>query len=644
MSEYERKNPFIGVQLLQASRFQFPFLTPWEWDLREIIPNGGRLDFTVLQSRPKVFMPLLSAMWLYCVDCVPCKSFGYIRSYKFALVRFAEYLAGHEQDAVRNMASLAELTREKLLDYRKYINEKYKSSSAANLYRALANLLLLLQGSKSSLPGSVPANLEIPLRALRAKAEDVDTTQPYTHENEAAIIAACKKEINQVLERLAQGRKMLAEGKDPRLDGVLRNGYTIYTTGWENNSNLLWYIVNVLQPKLLSDPGQKDMLVSYIAEKRRRPHRTFESRSQLYKWLYPHPPDLVPFIILLNLKTGLNADSIMELRRDCLIGTRGNKTIVQFTKGRGSHELMTRAFSHKGAASPVGIIKTVLEMTECVVSMASPEASNSLWLAYQHVSSVKGQRVSPLGQQNFYRLTNGTADVNSPFMERNDLRDEHAEVLSFGFREGRTTHHTGAYVKSGNLAWISQKKLRHHGKHGVNTTAFHYLSNSATEPVHNQAIRHAQDQTVQEARRVVIVEETQEKGDISALAKQLSESEDKLLSVLSGEQDVFIAQCLDFYNKPGGAPNTPCADPWQCFNCKNALWTSRILPRLVKFSWFMEEQQKRLTPQDWDNKFGLPYTVIQQDILPRFQTRTIEWAKAQAKDAPFYVPPHLKEI
>jgi len=51
-----------------------------------------------------------------------------------------------------------------------------------------------------------------------------------------------------------------------------------------------------------------------------------------------------------------------------------------------------------------------------------------------------------------------------------------------------------------------------------------------------------------------------------------------------------------------------------------------------------------LTPQDWHNKFALPYTVIQKDILPRFQTRTIEWAKAQAKDTPFYVPPHLKEI
>ena len=644
MSEYERHNPFVDVQTLPSSSFQFPLLTPWEWDLKDKLPDGGRLKFATLKSRPKVFMPLLSAMWVHCVACVPCKAFSYIRQYKFALTRFAEYLDKHEQPAVRNMGSLAELTHETLLDYRKYINERYTSSGAANLYRFLALLLLLLQGTKSPMPGSVPADLEIPLRALRAKEEDVETTQPYRNEDEAAIIAACKKEINQVLERLEQGKKMLAEGKDPRLDGVLRRGKTVYTTGWENNANLLWYIVHVLQPKQPLEPGQKDMLVRYIAENSRRTHKTFENRTQLYQWLYPHAPDLVPFIILLSLKTGLNADSIMDLKRDCIIGTRGDKTVIQYTKGRGSHELMTQAFSHKGAASPVGIIKTVLEMTSCMVPMASLEAKNFLWLACQHVTSVKGQKVSPLSQQYFYHLTNGTADVGSPFMERHGIRDEHGNVLAFGFKEGRTTHHTAAYVKSGNLAWISQKKLRHHGRRGVNTTAFHYLSNNATEPLHNRAIRHAQDRTVQEARRVVITDEKLEKDDLATLARQLSESEDKLLSVLSGEQDVFIAQCLDFYNKPGGAPNTPCADPWQCFTCKNALWTSRILPRLIKFSWFMEEQQKLLTPQDWHNKFALPYTVIQKDILPRFQTRTIEWAKAQAKDTPFYVPPHLKEI
>lgn len=648
MSKNSRNNPFLGNTVPSHLDQTLPLLTLWEWDLQGLVPGGKRLGFKACASRPTLFRPLLSALWTLKVACPIPKHYESARQGRDSFARFARFLDEHPDQI---LISLSQLTRELLIDFRSWLKDHFGSSTARKTYSSFASLLTHLQSAKSSVPGSVPRDLEVPTRSL-GYCDSEGTVQPYTLDEQTTIESACKKEINEIIERLQQGKKLLAEGLDPRTVGHLVqpwNKKSCFTTGWDSRANILWFIVNVhggLPPSRSHPDAKADPLKSYFGGKGGgRTHAQFSGYSEAMSYLYPSVSDLVPFIVLFAIKTGLNADSILGLKRRCLLSSSGTKTALQFTKERGSHDLLVRQFSHKGASSPIGLLKLVLSITAPLVPLALVEENDFVWLASQKdgSNSVYSRKVSQIGYGNLLYAINGRGVDSCGFTERNNLRDQFDNLIEFGFLQARKTEGTNQYLKSGNLANVSKRTLKHHGRSGLNTTAFHYLTNDATHHIHNQAVRHAQDKLVDEATGAVVIDANSvTKHEVEALAKQLGESEDKIISLLNGEQDVFIAACKDFYNKPNGKPNTPCDDPWTCFGCENALWTSRILPRLIKFQMFMDEQRTLMSPDDWSRKFTIPYRSIANEILPRFDTRTIEWAKIDARDTPFYVPPHLR--
>ena len=648
MSKDKRTNPFKNSTAAGQSVQAPALLTQWEWDLMGVVPAGEPLRFSACATRPNFFRPLLSALWSSHVSTGKPKHFEQVRQERDGFSRFARYLDEHKDGAVCSMGTLAQLTREILIDFRSWLRNHYSVETANKTYVRIAKHLVVLQGEKSPVPGAVPSNLEIPTRSLGG-ASASGSVQPYTFDVQTAIEQACKKEINEVLERLQRGKKLLAAGQDPRLFATDNTNH--FNHAWEDKGNLLWYIVNVNGGRPLSKTGKvSDRARSYFLSEtwqttRKHQCDQFAGYGEALRHLYPFVADMSPFILLLTLKTGLNAESVLTLKRDCLKGVNGTKTGVEYTKTRGTHETMVRWFSHKGTSSPVGLIKTVLGITAHFLALADPKDQDKLFLAYGKGNHGKyAGKISAVSRANLLNILNGRRDYDKAgFFERHNLRDSARKIVRFDFRAARKTEATNAYLKHGSLANVSKKNLKHHGKSALNTTAFHYLTNDATHHVHTQAVRNAQDKLVQAARGAVILDvDAKSKKKITVLAKKLSESEEKIIALLSGEQDVFIAACRDFYNRPDDVPNTPCSDPWSCFSCANAVWTSRILPRLIRFKNFMEEQRKLLSPTDWHDKFVVPYSTIQNDILPRFQTRTIEWANIEARDIPFYVPTHLR--
>jgi len=377
-------------------------------------------------------------------------------------------------------------------------------------------------------------------------------------------------------------------------------------------------------------------------------------KKQAYDLLYLHSVDIVPFIALLSLKTGLNAESVMTLERACLQGTEGGMTWVKYRKTRGSHEVLKRKFSHRGPNSPVGVIKVVLQLTEGLVKLAAPDVKKYLWLCHQLKQGQQdGSRYEMTNKADILDISHvnmllnggtGYGKSRQGFFTKHDVRGRDGEVIRFNFLAARKTNATNAYLQHGNLANVSKKVLKHHGKEALTTTALSYLTNDATHHVHDAAVRNAQDKIVLDARIAVIPSDKPDEFEIDKLSKELKIPEHKVISIVKGEQDVFIASCKDFYNKPGGRADTACDDVWTCFGCSNGLWTPRILPRVIKFLWFMEEQRNILTAVDWGDKFGFPYGTITQEILPRFHAHTVEWAKAEAQVLPFYVPTQMREV
>lgn len=587
----------------------------------------------------------MSAIWKLYVDCIPVKMYSTIAQNKTDLLVFARYLDENHPE----LTSLSTLKREIIIGYRAWVTEKYKSKTAHKNYRLIVRCLQTLRKDDSPWPGCLPDDLEIPTKALRRVAADGDIAQPYSHNEEAAITTVCKREINRSLVRLAIGREMLDKGADPRRPRGFRQPYG---EEWFMPENLIWLADNVVRGAHDHTRSDIQKFYRYVKNSVTIKEAPFGHMTNLLTHLHPQMIDLIPFIILLSLRTGLNGSSILELKRNCLGGVFGDMTFVRYCKGRGRYEEMSRPFSHKGSLSPVGIIKTVLRITEPLRILAPETLKDNLWLTFAPdlKSAVIAPTVSSLVIMVNTREGNRKQGKKirkraAGFMELHDIRDGHGKIISFEFDRARKTHGTKEYLRKGNLEHVSKKIFKHHGLNGMQTTVLHYLANEATQHIHDQTIRNLQDAVVAEAKQLKVITITPKTNeDVTILARQLSEPEEKINALFAGEQDVFIAQCRDFYNQPGGQPNTPCSDAWACFGCPNGLWTSRILPRLVKFLWFMEDQRNLLHATDWEHKFSFPHTVITRDILPRFQARTVEWAKAEAQELPFFAPPHLRDV
>ncbi|MES2042165.1 MAG: hypothetical protein V4495_30500 [Pseudomonadota bacterium] len=645
-----RANPFLGHSVPDEGNPASEMVS-WVWKLEGLIPGGKDFSFESVSHRPGVYRPLISAVWQRNVECIPPKSFESLYHKRQYLERFEQFLSTHKEQTIREISSLRELQRETLIEFRSWLYTQFKPETTRKTYRGIVSSLLLLRSEASPLPGTVCSELEIPAKALLPGGYGKTSVSPYSSDELAALQAACNLAINGTIKRLNEGKRLLSQGEDTRQNGPKRNknGHSsIYPMGWKSIPNILWHIVHVLKGRMPSAHSDEP-LVKFLLKP-----RAPICKRDAFDLLYLQTFDIAPFIVLFSLKTGLNAESILTLERDCLQGSEGHMTWVKYKKSRGSHEVLVRKFSHRGANSPVGLIKIVLQLTQELVALVAPDLQKYLWLSHRVMQGKRRysgneftNKIDIINNSHLKMLINGgvvRGIRRLGFLEKHNIRGRDGEILRFSFLIARKTEASTAYLKHGNLANVSKKILKHHGKEALNTTAIHYLSNDATHHVHNVAVRNAQDKAVSDARVSVIVNDRPDKLEIKKLSKDLRVTEKKVIAIVNGEQDVFIASCKDFYNKPGGKPDTACDDPWTCFGCSNGLWTSRILPRVIKFLWFMDEQRKLLAHADWVIKFGVPYGAITQQILPRFQARTIEWAKAEAEVAPFYVPTRLREL
>ncbi|MCG9093552.1 hypothetical protein [Laribacter hongkongensis] len=171
----------------------------------------------------------------------------------------------------------------------------------------------------------------------------------------------------------------------------------------------------------------------------------------------------------------------------------------------------------------------------------------------------------------------------------------------------------------------------------ADTTINHYIDNDSTKTIHDLAVADGINSLKSISPPTVIPEDK-----ISEATKILTSDEEKAKKVLSGEQDVFIASCRDFLNRPGGEPDTPCDEPWGCLYCKNAIITRHVLPRLIAFRDFIVNEKFTLSPEEWLEKFGNALDIITREILPKFRAEVTKEAERLAANMDFYIPFYFK--
>lgn len=673
----KRSNPYENLKLHDEKSVESNVcgLSGYVIDFTGKLEGGHPIDYSHLSTRPKLARNLLKALEKMVADDVDINNIRSMSSFKSGLNAFWRYMEFKEIV----LTDTKELTSEIMSDYRSWLYDLpvtgFKSSHARRCWQSVSRLVRYLRDSHDdSLNSLVPSDIEVPTRGLLPNNYDSTTTEPYTRNEILTIERACRSAVTETRSRINLGHSMADKGEDPRLT-CGKAGCN--APSWRVRENVLWYTKNISginwpSAKILrKEHGQYLNATSIVKTKTKRTAHLYGvrpySRSDAARMLVPSMKDLLPFIILMLIKSGLNLESVVSLKRDCLLGKTAEPDTerVRYTKGRGSNEEMERSFSNKSQFSFIKLIKTVLYITEPLVAHVSGELRKNQLFIGININST-GERIKVWGLRldgNGEPSKNGVIDNNyltnmiNRIEEKNggglfsewELTNDKGELIVFDSKRFRNSYHRSGYEATGSVFFVSKSISKHHGARAVSTTSTCYLNNASNLELHNNAIRNAQDHMLEEALGCqVITTELPDDGNktdiVEKLVKETGESEDFLEALFSGEQDVFIAHCKDFYNKPNGKKGKPCDEPWLCFDCKNAIWTSRILPRLINFLDFIEEQRRMLHADDWHEKFYRPWSAIKFGILPRFSDEQVNASSLLAKVEILYVPAYWKSM
>lgn len=587
-----------------------------ELDFADILTDGKMLDLKMYANYGRLIHELGLSLLGYSKDFkAQITNMSTIHSYKQHMKWFTEFLDEVLTNVEKSEIRLKDINTQLFNHYYEWCHnrESFHSSTRSKAYHGIRRLIEYQQSTDNSLV----ANEFNAISKSPQKFIQYDNAEIYEEKIIDELMATCRPEINRVLQRLKLGETYLSTGVDPT-DRSIR-----LTKPWAKIENILWYVKNKVGGRVLRRHEFKKeghhTLINVLCGT--RPEYRWR-KEEIYSYLYPSVFDLIPFLIMLSIKTGLNKDSISHLKRDCIDQTsKADKSFkLKFSKSKTHIECAKRTFSCIGRFSVYHLVKEVLRITETLIPNASEEHRNLLFVGVVN-NSTKGT-VKPL------RGSYLTNMINFP-KERGWLYSHNLSHISYDFDKIRETYATNRYKQKGNLGKV-QKELGHKD---AGTSELHYIDSKATQDIHEQTIADVQDNLV--FGGTVTGDKSE---DITCQYAVKSGHNDKRVK----EQDVFFASCKDFYNRPGGKKDTPCDQPWSCFTCKNGVWTTAALPKVIAFYKFMEEQRLALPLSDWESKFFVPYTIIKNKILPKFKTETINWAEREALDMSLFIPNSIR--
>lgn len=107
------------------------------------------------------------------------------------------------------------------------------------------------------------------------------------------------------------------------------------------------------------------------------------------------------------------------------------------------------------------------------------------------------------------------------------------------------------------------------------------------------------------------------------------------LSDRKSYQNTPHSGCSDTINGELAPKNgSHCVDFLSCFRCKSQVITEDDLYKLYSFYWALFGQRNNIGIDNWNRLFSWIVRVIDRDIVPQFNQRTVEREKARARTEP----------
>jgi integrase len=321
---------------------------------------------------------------------------------------------------------------------------------------------------------------------------------------------------------------------------------------------------------------------------------------------------LIPFMIMIAARTGINAHALYSLERDCLVPHEIDDDLFycEWDKPRaGKRQKQLHRVDRRKQMGVVELIRFVQQYTEPLATQAAPPEKNKLFLYFSENTLLKRRLVSP-----------GTAPRLSVLQVREFCRRH--RVPHFSMSQIRPSAATLLYLQTGgNLG-----KVRHFLQHAHLHTTVRYVVNSITESFNVSVIQKAQERMV---ARVTVIPDKREAG-----IGRLNLPKAHALKIVTGRFDTGCGACLDPYDspQPGEEKGRACTSLHACFSCPNGLWFLEDLPLVIAMRDRFLSLRSEMKPGDWEMVYGSSVRIIDQNIIAAFRPGQIEMAKIKARD------------
>ncbi len=318
---------------------------------------------------------------------------------------------------------------------------------------------------------------------------------------------------------------------------------------------------------------------------------------------------LIPFMVLIAARTGMNAFCTYGLARDCLTPHELDESLFYcaWEKRRaGKQQRQLHRIDRRNQTGVVELIQFMRRYTEPLASRAGPAERTKLFLYF---SPQWGRIVSP-------STTSGDGFVITfrEFVARHGL--PHFTLVNM-----RPSAATQLYLATGG----NLRKVQQFLQHARLSTTVKYLLNSITEPFHARVIQKAQERMIQRVTAIPVKRATGV-GRLNLPPVQAKK-------IVAGRFDTGAGTCRDPYNspQPGEEKGRPCTSFHACFRCPNGLWFLEDLPQVIAIRARIVSFQADMKPADWEAVYGESVRVMNEHIIATFRPDQIEAATKEAE-------------
>ncbi|MHB8341873.1 MAG: hypothetical protein ACYDB7_11985 [Mycobacteriales bacterium] len=522
---------------------------------------------------------------------------GQLRSF-VAFVAEAESTGAEQFD-------LGDLEPELLEAFETHLAGRYPPDSLEP-HVCMRSVVRLLRMAGETSPGRLSLEMQARVafastRSFRPRPKPLDA---YPLPVAEAIKAAALADIRRIRDRIAEGERLAATGVDPDV------------AGWSPLANVLHRVIEQ-GPLSVHEHGRI-----------RAVRNNHGGVSGVNGHLFLTVADLVPFVVLLIVQTGLEPECVKALRADCLLNPARGFVSIAYVKKRArnaSHKTV-RVPDGGSLHFPGGLIRLAVRLTARGRQWTGGEL---LW------NDVRCDGVHPtFGTAGSFERKIGDWAA-SHGLDR--LVDRGGGPVRLDLRRLRKTYKSRQYLRT---AGMMDDFAAGHSKA---VAAAHYADIEAHREVHEQAVEAGLRQALEVAlgSPVVADEHGQPLGDGPDL------SPPQARAATSTETDVFLASCTDFYASPfARASGSACPVAiWGCVECPNAVYTTRHLPSLLRFVDFIGTQRDELEAGEWQARYGAAFQRITTAILAKFTAEQITTARliAENDDGHLALPAQILE-